>query len=203
MKLLLFSDLHCDVRAAERLIDLATQEAVDVLVGAGDFGTKRSGIELTLDVLRSVARPVVLVAGNAESDVELADACRDWANAHVLHGSGIEVNGMPFFGLGAAVPETPFGSWSFDLTEEQAADLLADCPMQAILVTHSPPRGVLDTSSRGENLGSEAVRATIATKKPRLAVCGHIHDSAGKHDRLGDTPVVNAGPAGIVWQLPD
>ena len=201
MKLLLFSDLHCDSTAAEKLVALAGEEKVDVVVGAGDFGTKRSGIDLTINVLRRIALPAVLVAGNAESDLELVEACRGWTDAHVLHGTGIEVNGVPFFGLGAAVPVTPFGSWSFDLTEEQAAELLAGCPPHAVLVTHSPPRGVLDVVSRGENLGSESVRATIESKHPRLAVCGHIHDNGGKHELLGSTPVVNAGPAGIVWQL--
>ena len=33
-------------------------------------------------------------------------------------------------------------------------------------------------------------------------VCGHIHDCAGQRAMLGATPVVNAGPEGIWWELP-
>jgi Icc-related predicted phosphoesterase len=34
-------------------------------------------------------------------------------------------------------------------------------------------------------------------------VCGHIHASAGKQAALGPSPVVNAGPDGLEWELAD
>jgi uncharacterized protein len=45
------------------------------------------------------------------------------------------------------------------------------------------------------------VRDAVLRTKPRLVVCGHIHASWGQQVRLGDTPVVNVGPAGIEWEL--
>jgi Icc-related predicted phosphoesterase len=200
MKLLLFSDLHCDIDAAQKLVEQA--DDADVLIGAGDFATCRRGIESTLDVLRAVERPAVLVPGNAESDDELRAACQRWPSAHVLHGSGTKIDGIEFYGLGAAVPETPFGSWSFDLNEEEARRLLVSCPSGAILVTHSPPQGVVDRTARGDRIGSAAIREVIEQKRPALAVCGHIHDSAGQSGELQRTPVVNAGPRGVIWELP-
>ena len=65
MKLLLFSDLHADTAAAQRLVERAGK--ADVLVGAGDFGNVRRHIRVCLDVLRAVGKPAVLVAGNNES----------------------------------------------------------------------------------------------------------------------------------------
>ena len=200
MNLLLFSDLHCDVQAARGIVERA--QGVDVLVGAGDFATCRRGLDRTLDVLRGVECPVVLVAGNAESVDELRKACKHWPAAHVLHGSGTTIDQIEFFGLGGAVPITPFGSWSFDLSEDEARRLLADCPPGAVLVTHSPPQGVVDRSSRGVNLGSTAVREVVEQKCPALVVCGHIHDCAGQTGQIQQTSVVNAGPHGILWQLP-
>ena len=199
MKLLLFSDLHCDAQAAQRLVDQARE--VDVVVGAGDFATCRRGIEQTLDVLQAIDRPAVLVAGNAESDEELRQACQTWPSACVLHGSGTTINGIPFFGLGGAVPVTPFGSWSFDLTEDQARQMLLACPAHAVLVTHAPPHGAVDMSTRGVSLGSVAIRETIERTQPLLVVCGHIHDSAGQTEHIQQTPVVNVGPRGLVWDL--
>jgi hypothetical protein len=73
-----------------------------------------------IDVLRGVAKPAVLVAGNNESAKELAEACRDWPQAQLLHGSSVSIGGVTFFGLGGGVPVTPFGAWSYDLTEGQA-----------------------------------------------------------------------------------
>jgi Icc-related predicted phosphoesterase len=81
--------------------------------------------------------------------------------------------------------------------------MLAKCPASAILVSHSPPKGAVDVSSSGRSLGSTAVRAAIASKKPRLVVCGHIHDSGGQTAWIENTPIINAGPDGIVFDLPN
>jgi Icc-related predicted phosphoesterase len=199
MKLLLFSDLHADAKAAARLVGLT--RAVDVVVGAGDFGNVRRQLDVCLDILRAIDRPTVLVAGNSESTEELVEACHDWPSARVLHGSGGEIDGVPFFGLGGGVPVTPFGAWSYDFTEDEAAALLASCPPGAVLVSHSPPKGAVDVSSSGQSLGSVAVRDAVLSLRPRLVVCGHIHACAGQRAAIGPTTVVNAGPRGIVWDL--
>ena len=199
MKLLLFSDLHTDAEATRRLIQRAA--SADVLVGAGDLATVRRNLGVCISILRTIDKPAVLVAGNNETTEELVAACKSWPSAHVLHGSGVVVNGVSFFGIGGGIPVTPFGSWSYDFTEEQAEDLLADCPAGCVLVSHSPPKGAVDVSSRGKSLGSTAVRAAIERLQPALVVCGHIHESAGKQTMIGKSPVVNAGPEGVEWEL--
>ena len=199
MKLLLFSDLHCNAGKAKQLVELSRD--VDVVVGAGDFGNLRRGLDRSIDVLQSINKPAVLVPGNSESDSELHEACRQWSSAHVLHGAGVKIDGVEFFGIGGGIPVTPFGSWSFDFTEEQAAELLVDCPEKCVLVTHSPPKGTVDISSQGASLGSVTLGQVIESRRPQLVVCGHIHESSGKHEFIGSTPVVNAGPDGILWSL--
>ena len=201
MELLLFSDLHRDREAATRLVELTRTHSIDVAVGAGDFASIRNGLRDTLDILRDLTCPLILVPGNAETDQELRQACDGWENAHVLHGECVELGGIPFFGLGGAVPVTPFGAWSFDLDEEAAAALLLDCPTGAVLVTHSPPLEVVDINSQGRHLGSRAILAAIEAKEPRLAVCGHIHDSWEQTATVGKTTVINAGPRGVFWTL--
>ena len=198
MRFLLFSDLHRDTDAARALVQQAAD--VDLLLGAGDFAVMRSGLADVIDILRTVDRPTVLVPGNGESDDELRRACHGWEAAHVLHGTGVSIGGVPFFGLGGGVPVTPFGDWSFDLTEEDAERMLAACPEGAVLVTHSPPFGLCDTS-RDRHLGSRSVREVIDRVNPRLVVCGHIHDSWTERATVGETLVVNAGPAGIVLEI--
>jgi Icc-related predicted phosphoesterase len=199
MKLLLFSDLHASETAAVNVARLARN--VDVLVGAGDFGNARRDIDRCLKILKMVDKPAVLVAGNNESTEELRAASADWPSAVVLHGDAVDIGGVTFFGLGGGVPVTPFGSWSYDFTEDQARALLASCPPEAVLVSHSPPKGILDQSSSGASLGSVAVREAIDRTRPRLVVCGHIHASGGKQESIGGTVVVNAGPAGMIFEF--
>ena len=199
MKLWLFSDWHNDRKASERLAKRADE--FDVIVGAGDFCNAHRGLKHCLAPLEFINTPLVLVAGNNETTEELRTVCEDWSHASVLHGSSVTIAGQTFFGLGGGVPATPFGSWSYDFTEDQAREYLTSCPRETILVSHSPPFGVLDVSSRGKHLGSQAVRECIERTHPQLVVCGHIHASGGKTEFLGDIPVVNAGPVGIEWTL--
>jgi uncharacterized protein len=199
MKLLLFSDLHTDTSAAARLVGLAA--GVDVIVGAGDFANARTGISSCIDILRSIRIPTILVPGNNETYDELVAACAGWSNATVLHGTGVEAMGQSFFGIGGGIPITPFGDWSYDFSETDAAQLLSSCPVGAVLVSHSPPKGSVDLSSSGRSLGSTAVRDAVIRVKPRLVVCGHIHGSAGKRAQLGSTPIINAGPRGTLLEI--
>lgn len=199
MKLLLFSDLHRNMAAAKNLV--AMSRDADVVVGAGDFATMREGIQEIIQALSAIERPAILVPGNSESYEELAAACEVWPAATVLHGSGARVAGIEFWGVGGAIPITPFGSWSYDFSEDDGRRLLADCPPGSILVSHSPPKGTLDRSSRGQSLGSLAVAEAVERCQPLLVVCGHIHDSSGRCELIGNTPVVNAGPNGILREV--
>lgn len=192
MDILVFSDLHRDEAATRRVVEAATD--ADVAVGAGDFATMRKGLQPIIDLLARAAVPMVLVPGNGESDDELRHACREHGGLHVLHGDGTVIDGVDFYGLGAGVPKTPFGAWSFDLTEAEAARLLADCPRGAVLVSHSPPLGHCDRDGEGRELGSRAVLETIESAAPRLVVCGHVHASWGCESHLNGTQIVNAGP---------
>ena len=195
MKLLLCSDIHCDYAAAQSLIDRSS--SADVLVCAGDMAVMRSGLQPVVEILAEAACPIVLVPGNGESDRELSAACGSRPNMHVLHGSGCTVGDLSFWGVGAAIPITPFGSWSFDLSEDEARRMLAGCPSESILVTHSPPFGHVDEPEKGTHLGSHAILETIGSVRPTLVVCGHIHACWEQESIVGDTRIVNAGPGGV------
>lgn len=190
MKILAFSDLHHARRRAETLVE-ASSEA-DLVIGAGDFCNMREGLPEAMNLLGGIKAPMVVVPGNAESADELHDAAH--AGTTVLHGSGTEIDGLRFFGLGYGVPVTPFGAWSCDLTEEFAADLLARCEAADVMILHSPPKGIADRTSGGISVGSTAILEAIERVQPTLALCGHIHDSWGQNGHIGRTRVVNLGP---------
>lgn len=203
MKLLLASDLHRDLNAAHSLVERSRH--VDAVAIAGDLCTMHKGLAEIVEVLAGITVPTIVVPGNAETDRELREMCFGWNASHELHGDGVEIGwgdeGIHFFGLGGGVPVTPFGDWSFDLSEEEAAEKLADCPHGAVLVTHSPPKGYCDQDATGDSLGSTAILECIQRTSPRLVVCGHIHASWGKRATIGSTTVINAGPKGVEVDL--
>jgi Icc-related predicted phosphoesterase len=193
MRILAFSDLHRDLDQAARLVD-ASGEA-DLVIGAGDFASVHEGLEETIEALAPIETPTLLVPGNNETEKALREAAAAWPAATVLHGDGAELGGVEFFGLGAGIPVTPW-DWSFDLSDDDAAEMLGGCPDDGVLIVHSPPHGHVDRSSGGEHLGSTAILETISAKRPRLAVCGHIHDCWGERSQLGPTEIANLGPGG-------
>jgi Icc-related predicted phosphoesterase len=188
--LLAFSDIHQDLEQARKLAEMSRD--ADVLIAAGDFGSVHRGVAELIDMLVVVETPTLLVPGNNETEGELRDACGGWKAATVLHGEGVDVDGVRFWGLGGGIPTTPW-DWSFDLDEDEAERALAGCPDDVdVLVLHSPPKGHLD----GRDLGSEAILRAIERVQPAVAVCGHIHECAGQEDRIGSTRLLNLGPRG-------
>ncbi len=193
MKVLAFSDLH---HARARAADLVAASAeADLVIGAGDYCNGRYDLEGAMALLDGIRAPMVLVPGNAESVDELRDAA---PRATVLHGQGVEVEGLRLFGLGYGVPETPFGDWSCDLSEAEAGAMLAAFEGADIFITHSPPKGVVDVTSTGLSVGSTAVRRAIERAAPPLVLCGHIHDCWGQEGHIGASRVVNLGPT-VNW----
>lgn len=193
MKILAFSDLHRDLEQGARLVEMSRE--ADVVIGAGDFASVHEGLEETIGVLERVQAPTVLVPGNNETADALRSAAADWNAATVLHGEGTTIGDTDFFGLGAGIPVTPW-DWSFDLDDDAATEMLAACPDGAVLVLHSPPRDHCDSAGGDTHFGSPALLRAIEEKRPRLAVCGHIHESWGCESEIGSTPVHNLGPKG-------
>jgi Icc-related predicted phosphoesterase len=198
MRILAFSDLHRDLEQGARLVEMAAD--ADVVIGAGDFASVHEGLEETIGALASIEAPTVLVPGNNETADALRAAASSWEAATVLHGEGTTIDGVEFFGLGAGIPVTPW-DWSFDLGDEEATESLAACPQGAVLVLHSPPQGHCDSAGDGSHFGSPALLRAIEEKRPRLAVCGHIHESWGCESEVGGTPVRNLGPKGTWLEL--
>ena len=199
MRALAFSDLHCDLGQAAELVRMSAD--ADVVIGAGDFASVHDGLEATIDALATIEVPALLVPGNNETEDELRDAVSQrWPAATVLHGESTDVDGTPFYGLGAGIPVTPW-DWSFDLSDEEAEPLLGECAQGAVMIVHSPPQGHVDLSGAGQHLGSAAILEAIEAKQPPLVVCGHIHESWGEESQVEATRIVNLGPHGTWFDL--
>lgn len=198
MRILAFSDLHCDLEQAARLTELSAD--ADVVIGAGDFASIHELLEETIGALSGITVPTVLVPGNNERLEDLQEAAEDWPAATVLHGNSTEIGGQAFYGLGGGIPTTPW-SWSYDLDETEAEAALARLTGDAVLVVHSPPKNHCDAAGDGLHLGSTAIASAIERAQPKLAVCGHIHESWGERSTIGSTEIANLGPKGTWFEI--
>jgi Icc-related predicted phosphoesterase len=194
VKILAFSDLHRDLQQGARLVEMSAE--ADIVIGAGDFASVHEGLAETIGSLAAIETPTFLVPGNNETVDALREAAAGWSAATVLHGEkGTTIDGVEFYGLGGGIPVTPW-DWSFDLDDDAATEMLAACPDGAVLILHSPPMDHCDSAGGGGNFGSPALLRAIEEKRPRLAVCGHIHESWGCESTIGETPIRNLGPKG-------
>ena len=67
------------------------------------------------------------------------------------------------------------------------------CDNPPIIVSHTPPYGVLDIGRRFgiEHIGSVELRDFVLKNKNPLVICGHVHGYGGYIENIGKTTVVN------------
>lgn len=72
------------------------------------------------------------------------------------------------------------GLWAFGYLPEEAEKLWEQVPLDAdIVLTHTPPKYHCDESPARGAAGCESLRRALSQVRPRLAVCGHIHEGRG------------------------
>jgi len=192
MRILAFSDLHCDRNAAKNILQESAN--ADVVVGAGDFGIRGERSVELFEILKDISAPFLLVSGNHDRRSELASYCATKANMYLLDGSAQEIDEVTFFGLGGEIPSRSDMDWNEAIEEDVAAQLLLDAIPHHVLVTHTPPYGYCDLQSSGAHEGSEAIANAIKQHAPSLCLCGHIHNSWGSIAQLNETTINNLGP---------
>lgn len=195
MRLLCITDIHSEVDRFEKI--LANEPPADLLIIGGDFTNfgKPPEVAHLLKLAQAHTPQVLAVAGNCDS-AEIDQLLLDRGVS--LHQRGVRINNLGFFGLSAMPP------WRGDMYEFPEADLdrflaagfaQVEGSARYIMVPHCPPRqSEVDRSGSGAHVGSTAVRHWMDKVKPILVVCGHIHEARGQA-RIGDTIVVNCGPA--------
>lgn len=197
MRILQISDIHSS-RMAERIPKTVEEKGCDIVFVAGDitnFGTVEEA-EKILGIIAGSGRPVFFVAGNCDPPALLNHRPMNEriVNLHLMKYS---FAGYWLAGLGGSLV-TSHGMTLIELREEEITSMLSNIvgvEKPSILLSHNPPYGTdADRSMKGEHIGSYAVREFVEREAPILVSCGHIHE-ARSISKLGDTLVVNAGPA--------
>lgn len=157
----------------------------DVLVHSGDISSR--GLEYEIENFlewfsKTDFKYKIFIAGNHdfgfEDGYEINQKYKDMGVIY-LQDSEVIIDGIKFYGS----PWQPeFHNWAFNLSRgEKLAEKWSLIPNDTdILITHGPVYGLLDYVPMGGNVGCEELYKKVFEVKPKIHVCGHIHDSYGQ-----------------------
>lgn len=197
MKILIFSDIHGDRRAIERIV----VQPADVYIAAGDLATFGRGLERCGEMLGPLGERLWLLPGNHETHNDTRALCQRFGFVD-FHRQMRKLGSTQWAGLGYS-NITPFHTPG-EYTEDEIAQALAqfDGVSGLYLVVHFPPAGTkLDEFSPGKHAGSPTLRAWVERAQPAYLFCGHIHETAGQSEMLGATKCINVGKQGYSIEI--
>lgn len=199
MKIWLISDTH------GKEDELEVPEDIDMVISAGDGGTYKNPHSCKPDLDKFLTwfneLPIkykIYVPGNHDTAME-AELIEEeiYQEIFFLYHELIEIEGIRIFGS----PYTPwFYNWAYNSTEEELEELWKDIPEGLeLLVTHGPPKGILDECEDGYRAGCEHLLAEVIKTKPKYHIFGHIHEDGGKQEVHGDTTFINASVLNLMY----
>ena len=143
---------------------------------------------------------ILCIGGNHDFELQRRASYVDqpFKNAVYLEDSGYEFEGVHFFGA-PWVPE--LHGQAYFIKAERLAEKWASIPQSVdVLITHSPPAGILDVSSKGFGYGCRYLFNDLARTKPTIHCFGHVHNSSGIY-KNNKTTYINAALANTQHQL--
>jgi predicted phosphohydrolase len=159
--------------------------AGDVLIHAGDISSKgkEDEAEIFLDWFAAQPHPhKIFIAGNHDFFFERAqpEHIRNIIPPNIiyLNDSGITLNGFRIWGS----PISPwFFNWAFNRHRGEAIRKHWELIPAGtdILITHGPVHNILDTTLDGTHAGCADLREKVLAIRPKVFICGHIHEAAG------------------------
>lgn len=167
MKILHLSDTH---NCHHRLRDLPE---ADVVVHSGDFcmvGTEQEAIDFLNWFCDLSYKHKIFICGNHDDCLYEANIDGLDNNVHYLCNSGIEIDGVKFYGVSMFLEDC--------ITDRQSLNY-ANIPDDTdVLITHSPAYGILDFDD-GINYGSEEILTKLSDLHLKAHLFGHIHAQHG------------------------
>ncbi len=192
MKILAFTDIHGDISALKVISKLAKKENPEVLVCAGDISIFGRDLKKLISIL-DIGIPLLIIPGNHETQTELNQAIKDLDFVKNMHLKSKKINNTLFIGCGGggfSPLHTPFEKSEKKFSEE-LNKFYTKKGKKVVLITHAPPHKTKLDKLGIEYVGSESIRKFIEKYKPNLCICGHIHENAGKEDKIRKTKIIN------------
>lgn len=198
MRALILSDFHGYREVFSKAASLAKRRKVELILICGDitnFGHVTQAKSF-LTPLTSMNLPVLYVPGNCDLSSFLEEKIENTQN---LHASCTKIKDTAFIGVGCAPSSylhTPLEfpeNWLMHSLKRGFK--MCSSEKKLIILSHTPPFNTkVDLAYMNQHIGSKSLRCFIEKKKPLAVFCGHVHEAQGI-DQIGDTLIVNPGPA--------
>jgi len=197
MKFLTFVDVHEDKKAIKDIVKRASKEDIEFLICAGDLSWFGKGLRFVLKQLNAIGKKVYLIPGNHEDDELFAKVLGDYPNCINFNQKAVRIGEYLFLG---------YGGGGFSLEDPEFRKVARGWYSKyngekIILVLHGPPHGNKTDLIDKNHVGNIDFRKFIERIKPKLVVCGHLHETAGVQDKIGNIKVINPGWDGLVIEL--
>lgn len=180
----------------------------DMIIHSGDISMRGTEFEVDNFLKWYSSLPYkykILICGNHDFLFEkqrtiAKELLARYPNITYLESSEVVIEGIKIYGE----PRQPwFHDWAFNVERGEKIKRYWDAISDDvdILVTHGPPKGILDMTMRGNQVGCEDLLHRIwELKNLKLCQFGHIHEHAG-YEFINNVHFVNASVLNLRYQL--
>lgn len=196
MKIVFISDTHRE----ENKVKIPE---CDILIHAGDFDIRDLEDLERLNgwFYNQPAKRIVWIGGNHDFYLEKIskESIQVIVNSAIyLENSSVIIEGLKIWGTPYSVQ---YENWAYMLNDNALREIWKMIPDDTdIVISHSPPHGILDLTDGGCNAGSLSLLNRIKEIKPKLHVFAHIHEGYGKYTDYV-TDFINASQMSSTYDL--
>lgn len=176
MKILAVADIHGSQYRLNLVLKNIEKYSPDLVIICGDI-TQFGSAELAKNLLDQIPIDTLAITGNIDT-IDVGKGI-DESNATKIEMKRVVKKGIPFIGVNEI--------------DENQNKIIKDKRLldeSSVMISHVPPYGTKDKIFIGMHGGSKDLRELVDKFKPRLVLCGHIHEDPGI-TKIGKTTVVN------------
>jgi len=176
LKILAVADIHGAQYRLNLVLKNIERHSPDLVIVCGDI-TQFGPWALAKNFLNQIPVETLAITGNIDTPEVIKGI--DDSRAIGIELKRVVKKGVPFVGTNG-----------FDYSQLDVLNNKKLLDEKSVLVSHVPPYGTQDKIFLGKHGGSKELREIVDKFKPRLVLCGHIHEDPGII-KIGDTTVVN------------
>ena len=183
MKILAAADIHGSQYRLNTLLDNIEKHSPDLVVMCGDITQFGPGAVAT-NFLNQIPVETFAIPGNIDT-ADVGEAILE-SKAENIDLKKVIKNNISFIGIGGET--ISLGAVITDKDKKKPIEEILD--EKTVLITHVPPYKLQDTVYIGYHIGSRELKTLVEKYRPRLVLCGHVHENPGV-TTFHDSVIVN------------